>query len=83
MKFKTRLAITVALTVFAMAPIAPVSAQHSHDHNGKQSWKKGMVRLDRAAWAGNVRLERGMYHVKHVIEGDNHWLVFKAVTLRA
>ena len=84
MKFKIRLvAITVALTVFAIATIAPASAQHSHDHNAKRSWKKGMVRLTRTAWAGNVRLERGMYHVKHVIEGDNHWLVFKAVTLRA
>jgi hypothetical protein len=42
-----------------------------------------MVRLTRTAWAGNIRLERGMYHVKHVIEGGKHWLVFKEVALRA
>jgi hypothetical protein len=24
-----------------------------------------------------------MYHVKHVVEGDKHWLVFNAVTLGA
>ena len=84
MKFKIRLvAMSMALSLFAIAIIAPVSAQHSHDHNAKQSWKKGMVRLTRTAWAGNIRLEHGMYHVKHVIEGDKHWLVFKEVALRA
>src|SRR6266498_1101417 len=82
MKFKIRL-VAMALSLFAIATIAHVSAQHSHDHNANQSWKKGMVRLGRTAWAGNIRLERGMYHVKHVIEGDKHWLVFKEVTLRA
>jgi hypothetical protein len=84
MKFKIRLvAITVALAVSAMVTIAPVSAHHFHNHNGNHSWKKGMVRLTRTAWVGNVRLERGMYHVKHVMDGDKHWLVFKEVTLRA
>lgn len=84
MKFKIRFGvITVALAVFALASIGQVSAQHSQDHNGKQSWKKGMVRLSRTAWVGNVKLERGMYHVKHVTSGDKHWLVFKEVSLRA
>ncbi len=76
------IAIAIVLTVFAAASAASASAQHSHDH-GDQAWKKGMVRLNKTAWAGNVRLERGMYHVKHVVEGDKHWLVFKEVTLRA
>ena len=83
MKFKIRfVVITVALAVFALATIARVSAQHSQDQNGKQSWKKGMVRLSRTAWVGNVKLESGMYHVKHVASGDTHWLVFKEVSLR-
>ena len=84
MKIRIRVvAIIVALALFAIATIAPVFAQHSHDHNGNQSLNKGMLRLRRTAWAGNIRLERGMYHVKHITEGDTHWLVFEEVTLRA
>ena len=84
MKFKIRVvAITLALAVFTIGTIVPASAQHSYDHNANQNWKKGMVRLTRTAWAGKRRLERGMYHVKHVIEGDKPWLVFKEVALRA
>lgn len=84
MKIKIRfVVITVVLAVFALATIARVSAQHTQDPDGKQSWKKGMVRLSKTTWAGSVKLERGMYHVKHVASGDEHWLVFKEVSLRA
>ncbi len=77
------IAMTVALVLISAAGAARVSAQHSHDHGNDSSWKTGMVRLTKSGWAGNVRLQSGMYHVKHVVEGDKHWLVFKEVTLRA
>ena len=84
MKHKMQfIAMTLTLALIAVASVTSVVAQHSHDHGDKPQWKKGMVRLNRSAYAGNVRLSSGMYHVKHLVEGDKHWLVFKEVTLRA
>ena len=42
-----------------------------------------MVRLSKSAWAGDVRLKSGMYHVKHVVDGTRHVIVFKSVALPA
>ena len=83
MKRKMQL-VTISLvwTVISFAALQPTLAQHSHDH-GATEWKKGMVRLNTTVWIGEVRLKSGMYHVKHVVEGDKHWLVFKSVTLGA
>lgn len=84
MKSKTQIIASIlALVLVTAAGAARVAAQHSHDQGGGSSWKKGMVRLSKSAWAGDVRLKSGMYHVKHVIDGDKHVLVFKEVTLRA
>src|SRR6266571_1450770 len=84
MRFKKMQFVAILRLSFllAIAGTARISAQHSHDHDS-QSWKKGMVRLTKTAWAGNFVLQSGMYHVQHVIEGDKHWLVFKEVLLRA
>ncbi|HEY5884968.1 MAG TPA: hypothetical protein VIT88_09800 [Pyrinomonadaceae bacterium] len=84
MKSKTQLAavaLTLAIATLAIAP--RTVAQHSHDHKAAVDWKKGMLRLSNPAWAGNVRLKDRMYHVKHVVDGDKHLLIFKSVTLRA
>ena len=84
MKSKTQLAavaLTLAIATLAIAP--RTVAQHSHDPKPAANWKKGMLRLSNPAWAGNVRLKERMYHVKHVVDGDKHLLVFKSVTLRA
>ena len=40
-----------------------------------------MLRLSKRVWAGDVRLKSGMYHVKHVVDGNTHVIVFKPVTL--
>lgn len=42
-----------------------------------------MVRLSKSAWAGDVRLKSGMYHVKQVMDGTRHVIVFKSVALPA
>lgn len=84
MKSKMQLvAISLAFAVMSLVTAQRTLAQHTHDHGSNPSSRTGMVRLTKSAWAGNVRLHSGMYHVKHVIEGDKHWLVFKEVTLRA
>ncbi len=84
MKTKTQfIASSLALLFISLLWAQGAMAQHTHDHANDSSWKTGMVRLTKSAWAGNVYLQSGMYHVKHVVEGDKHWLVFKEVTLRA
>jgi hypothetical protein len=83
MKRKIRFfAISLVWAVISLAAVEPTLGQHSHDHSATE-WKTGMLRLNKSAWIGDVRLKSGMYHVKHVAEGDKHWLVFKSVTLRA
>jgi hypothetical protein len=76
------IAIGVVWTLISFAGTQRALGQHPHDHSTTE-WKKGMVRLNETAWVGEVRLKSGMYHVKHVVEGDKHWLVFNAVTLGA
>lgn len=76
-------AVMAAVAIFAIASFTQASAQHSHAQSAQRSWKKGMVRLISTAWAGNTRLKEGMYHVRHIVKGDKHWLVFKEVGLRS
>lgn len=84
MKSKMQIvAMSLALAVVSLVAVQRTLAQHPHDHSSNSSWRTGMVRLTKSVWAGNVSLQSGMYHVKHVIEVDKHWLVFKSVTLRA
>ncbi len=84
MKSKTRIiAMSLALTLVSLTAGLRAFGQHSHEHKADPDWKKGMLRLSDPVWAGNVRLKDRMYHVKHVVEGDKHVLVFKSVRLRA
>jgi hypothetical protein len=75
------IAVGLALVLISLIAIPRVLAQHPHDQNSKIVWRTGMVRLSKAAWAGDVRLKSGMYHVKHVVEGNTHVIIFKPVTL--
>ena len=73
--------LSLALVLIAAIMTVRVSALHSYVDHDKTSWKKGMLRLSKPAWAGNVRLKSGMYHVRHVVEGSMHVLVFKPVAI--
>jgi hypothetical protein len=76
-------AVSLSLALISLVSAPRVWAQHSHEHKKDADWKIGMLRVSKPVWAGDVRLKSGMYHVKHVVEGDSHWLVFKSVTLGA
>ena len=83
MKRKAQLiGVTLALVLIALMT-APRVLAHPHDQDSKVVWRTGMVRLSKSAWAGDVRLKSGMYHVKQVIDGTRHVIVFKAVALPA
>lgn len=80
MKSKTHLVLAglaLALTSLVSAPQAVAQ------HTGDSDWKTGMLRISDPVWAGDVRLKSGMYHVKHVVEGNRHVIVVKSVALPA
>lgn len=84
MKSKAQLiGVTLALALISLMPAPRTLAQHTHDQRTKIVWKTGMLRLSKSVWAGDVRLKRGMYHVKHVVDGNRHVIVFKPVALPA
>jgi len=72
--------MSIALIAFLAAFAAPLFAQHG-DHLSAN--KKGMVRLSSKVRVGDVVLPAGMYHVQHVVEGSDHVIVFKHVTMPA
>ena len=45
--------------------------------------KKGMMRLSEKVRVGDRVHEPGMYHVQHVVEGSDHIVTFKPVTMPA
>ena len=73
--------LSLALVLVSTVMTSRVSAQHAYVEHDKASWKKGMLRLSKPAWAGDVRLKSGMYHVRHMIDGNMHVLVFKSVAI--
>ena len=83
---KSKVQIVAVSLVFAVISIlgAPRTlAQHSHDHKNVDEWKTGMLRISEPVRVGNVQLKSGMYHVKHVVDGNTHALVFMSVALPA
>ena len=42
-----------------------------------------MARFSSKVRVGDVLLKSGMYHVQHVVEGSDHVIVFKPVTMPA
>lgn len=77
------IASSVVLLFISLLLTQGVEAQHTHDHGGATAWKTGMLRLSKRVWAGDVRLKSGMYHVKQVVDGNTHLIVFKPVRLPA
>ena len=81
MRSTTRLTVmSMALIAFLAAFAAPLYAQHEHNLPVN---KMGMVRLSEKTRVGAVVLPAGMYHVQHVVEGSDHVIVFKPVTMPA
>lgn len=84
MKSKAQfIAVSLALILISFVTGQRTLAQHSHDHKGEGDRKTGMLRISEPVWAGDIKLKSGMYHVKHVFDGDKHVLVFKSVALLA
>ena len=77
------IANTVALLFISLLLMQGAVAQQTRDHGGATARKRGMLRLSKRVWAGDVRLKSGMYHVKHVVDGNTHVIVFKPVTMPA
>jgi hypothetical protein len=81
MRRTTRLAVmSIALIAFLAAFAAPLIAQHAQTVSAN---RMGMARFSSKVRVGDVLLPAGMYHVRHVVEGSDHVIVFKPVTMPA
>ena len=72
--------MSIAFMLFSTAFAAQLYAQHGETVSPN---RKGMARFSSKVRVGDVVLESGMYHVQHVIEGIDHVIVFKPVTMPA
>ena len=70
--------MSMALIAFLAAFATPLFAQHTHTLEAN---RMGMARFSSKVRVGNVVLPAGMYHVQHVVEGSDHVIVFKPVTM--
>ena len=71
---------TFALFIAFGAFTSQALAQHG-DH--LSVGKKGMVKFSSKVRVGDKLLESGMYHVQHVVEGTDHFFIFKSVSMPA
>ena len=76
-----RLGIAVALTFGVFG--TQVFAQHTQQHDMQIVGKEGMVTFNKHVRAGAALLKPGMYHVRHIVEGSEHVVTFKPVTMPA
>ncbi len=81
MKNKIQFIATVIALLFSLGAFtSQVLAQHGDHLN---VGKKGMVKFSSKVMVGDRLLEPGMYHVQHVVEGTDHVIIFKPVTMPA
>ena len=79
MRSTTRLTVmSMALIALLAAFAAPLFAQQTHTLSAN---KKGMARFSSKVRVRDLVLPAGMYHVQHVVEGSDHVIVFKPVTM--
>jgi hypothetical protein len=79
--------LTIALLTMVMALLSlVVIAQDHQSHHQKENiiiGKKGEIHFTQNIKAGTTVLKPGMYQVQHVMEGSDHVIVFKAMSMQA
>ncbi|HZS04768.1 MAG TPA: hypothetical protein VFD58_08030 [Blastocatellia bacterium] len=85
-----RIITTISFLILTVAVLSlPVLAQDHQAHHQKTAdgdvviGKKGEVHFTTQVKAGNTVLKPGMYQVQHVVEGNDHVIVFKEVGMQA
>jgi len=85
----TRIIAAITLLVLAVGAFnLPVSAQDHQAHQAGPSkdfaiGKKGEVHFNVQVKAGDAALKPGMYQVQHVVEGNDHVIIFKEMSMPA
>lgn len=81
----TFLALTVAIPGLPALARQDQHGAHHQDQVGQAltAGKKGEVHFTTAVKAGDALLKPGMYQVQHVVEGDDHVIVFKEMEMPA
>ena len=87
-----RFVTTISFLVLAAAILSlPALAQDHQDHRHKAAGgdviigngKKGEVHFATQVKAGDAILKPGMYQVQHVVEGNDHVIIFKETEMPA
>jgi co-chaperonin GroES (HSP10) len=87
-----RIITTISFLVLAAAVLSlPALAQDHKDHQQKAAGgdviigngKKGEVHFATQVKAGDAVLKPGMYQVQHVVEGNDHVIIFKEMDMPA
>lgn len=83
---KTQIIVAAVLLVLAAGAFnLPASARIQKAQPGKDFTigKKGEVHFYIQVKAGNAVLKPGMYQVQHTVEGNDHVLIFKEMSMQA
>ena len=79
-----RIAVAVALLVLAAGALTlPASAQKAAPAPDFKIGNKGEIHFNVPVKAGTAVLEPGMYQVQHVVEGADHVVTFREMTMPA
>ena len=79
MRRTTRLTVMgIALIAFLAAFAVPLYAQHG---DTLTVGKKGELHITSPVRVGNTLLKAGMYQLQHVIEGEDHVVIFRRIIM--
>lgn len=81
MKSKKKLLATGALLALLLGVLSiPLLAQENHQGMTRIG-KRGLIEFDSAVRVGDQLLKEGIYQIQHVMEGEDHIIVFRKMSL--
>ena len=82
---KTITTIALLTMTIALLNLAVAAQDHQAHHQNAEViiGKKGQVHFTQNVKVGTTVLKAGMYEVQHLVEGNNHVVVFKEVSMQA
>ena len=84
MNTRTRTITTIAAAVLVLAFTLSAAASARDDQKPDFTiGKKGVIHFNVPVKAGTAKLEAGMYQLQHAVEGGDHFVIFKSVTMPA
>jgi hypothetical protein len=80
---RTIVAVAVLLSALGILSLASFAENQAAALKDFTIGKKGEIHFNVPVKAGNTVLQPGMYQLQHVVEGNDHVVIFKAVAMPA